>query len=117
MKGFVTQRNHRSLLARSAHPVNFQSMAMVPKPVLFGDERVHPFEPIAGELDHLTALEADEVFVMRMLGKGFISLESFTKIMLLNDPSRPHQLQRTIDRRLADVFALALDSALDLGNG
>jgi hypothetical protein len=75
-----------------------------------GDESVFPANPVldsielaALELQDRSALEANEVFVNRMLREPvLIPLEAFSEVVLLNQPTAHQEVERAIDRRLPD---------------
>jgi hypothetical protein len=80
------------------------------QPMSDGDESVFPANPVldsielaALELQDRSALEANEVFVNRMLREPvLIPLEAFSEVVLLNQPTAHQEVERAIDRRLPD---------------
>jgi hypothetical protein len=91
-------------------------MVVVSKPVLIGNERAHPIEPLAGELLHPTTPQTDEVFVVATRRQWLVPLEPFAKIVFLYQTRRLQQLEGTVNRGLPDVLALPLQGVLDVSH-
>ena len=67
------------------------------------------------ELDHLMAVDADEMLVDGGASEQvLVSLEAFTEIMLLDEAAADEDLDRSIDRRLADSLPRPSKQRLDV---
>ncbi len=89
---------------------------VVPEPVFIRYQRLHAFDSFVGKLDHLAALDANQMFVMILGFVGFVTLEALSKIMFLNHSSSHKQFERSVHGCFSDPQSLTGKFLFDVTN-
>src|SRR3954447_25265501 len=88
-------------------------MPAVLKPLLVGKGGEHPLEALIGELHHLAALLADQMFVVGLSCPGLEALEPFTELMSPNQSTLDQEVEGTVHSGKADPLAALIELAPD----
>src|SRR5690606_34000845 len=102
-------------LTRRTQPIHLQAMPRRLEPMFLRDGLLETRQIRVLDLLNAPALRADQMLAdERLAEKMLVTLEPFPEIILLDQTAPDQHLQRTVDRRLADPFATAPQTGLDL---